>query len=133
VIKKISRTKKYLVQGLALSILSLAPAIAYAHAHMKKSVPEKDAVLDQLPPEIRLEFSEKLETKMSKADVKNSDSNDVVSEKKLSEESKDDLLVVKLSKPSAAGGGHYVVHWKAVSKDSHKMEGHYEFTVRPSK
>jgi methionine-rich copper-binding protein CopC len=117
----------------SVAALLIMPKLSFAHAHLKSSSPAKDAVLEKLPDEIRLEFSEKLEIPMCKVHVKNNDSNDEVSENKPSDDSKGNVLIYKFHKPINAGAGHYLVHWKVVSKDSHKMEGNYEFLVRPSK
>jgi methionine-rich copper-binding protein CopC len=121
------------VPALTLSLLALAPVSSFAHAHMKSSEPKKDAVLEALPAEVRLSFSEKLEPAMSTIEVKNEDANEVVSERKLSEKSGGEVLIAELRKPTNAGAGRYTVKWKAVSKDSHKMNGQFEFTVRPTK
>jgi methionine-rich copper-binding protein CopC len=117
----------------AFGALLFMPQLSLAHAHLKSSSPAKDAVLEKLPEEIRLEFSEKLEISMSKVHVKNNDSNDEVSENKPSDDSKNNVLIYKIHKPINAGAGNYLVNWKVVSKDSHKMEGNYEFLVRPTK
>jgi methionine-rich copper-binding protein CopC len=127
------KMKMRTVQMIAIGLMVLIPEFAFAHAHLKNSEPAKDAMLEKFPAEIRMEFSERLEMAMSKTDVKNAVTNEVVSEDKLSEGSKDNTMIIKLKNPSGAGIGHYIVHWTAVAKNTHKMEGRYEFSVRAKK
>jgi copper resistance protein C len=119
--------------GLIMGLLLASPNLSFAHAHMNSSDPKKDSVVEKLPSEVRLSFTEELEPSMSKIEVKNESSNEVVSEKKLSEQSGGDVLVAKLKSPSKTMAGNYTVKWKAVSKDSHKMTGQFGFKVQSAK
>lgn len=121
------------IAALVLGFLVFAPSTSFAHAHMKSSEPKKDAVLEKLPSEVRITFSEELEPSMSKIEVKNEDAKEEVGERKLSDKSGGEVLVAKLKSTGNTGAGRYTVKWKAVSKDSHKMTGQFEFTVRPTK
>ena len=101
-----------------------------AHAHVQKSVPEKNSTIKASPEAVSIYFSEDLEASMSKVVVKNLTTGEVVSEKTEAGTEKSTLLThLKYTKNEKA---KFEVTWKAVSKDSHTMKGSYNFTVDPS-
>lgn len=111
---------------LALSGLSFS---ARAHTHIQETQPAKETTVKANPENVVIKFSESLETAMSKIEVKNSKTGEIVSEKTMPG-SDDSTLQVHL-KNIKNEKVKYVVSWKAVSKDSHTMKGTYSFTIDP--
>ncbi|KAF1070665.1 MAG: Protein YobA [Pseudomonas citronellolis] len=121
-----SRSSLFACLTLAAALLN-APAV-FAHAHLKSEVPAADSTV-KAPQELRLTFSEGVESKFTKVVIKAADGTTA----KVSgiTNSADDakVLVVNLEQPLAAGT--YTVQWNAVSVDTHKSDGHYSFKVAP--
>ncbi|MBC7690246.1 MAG: copper resistance protein CopC [Methylotenera sp.] len=116
----------------SLAVLCLfLPALALAHAHVKKSDPAKDAVLSAAPKKVSIDFSEDLELAMSKLEVKNSKTGETVCEGKVIAGPSGKNGLERSLKPLKSEKATYEVNWKAVSKDAHKMQGSYKFSVDP--
>jgi methionine-rich copper-binding protein CopC len=112
-------------------MFSIYGARAFAHAHLQEAIPAQNSVVHQAPSEVRLKFSEDLETGLSKIEVKDVDSGILVSSGKSSNGGQDSNTLEVALKPLKKEKSKYRVTWKAVSKDSHKMQGAYEFTFDP--
>ena len=122
--------KNYLMISIFSSLLCSHPLSAFAHAHIKESTPAKDAIVHEAPHEVMIRFSEELESSMSKLEVKNLKTGEIVSEKTVQGGNDKSSLRTSL-KGLKNEKSKYQVLWKAVSKDSHSMKGSYEFTVDP--
>ncbi len=96
---------------------------AQAHAHLLKANPAENAAI-AAPKVIHLEFSEKLEPKFSGVTLMKADGAPVAVISKADGAAIDGAL----DAPLASGG--YMVMWRVVSADGHKMTGQYDFTVR---
>jgi len=115
---------------LFLVSLFLIPQVVFAHAHLKKSDPKANSVVNKVPQKIVLSFSEPLENAMSKVEVKDSAGKAVASGPVTA--STDDPRSVEVAlKEMKESKDTYEVSWKAVSKDTHKMAGSFKFTVEP--
>lgn len=110
----------------------ILPEFVFAHAHLKNAVPEQKSQItqNQVPEAISLEFSENIETAMSKIAVhEGSETGPIVNEGKvLSPDGKKNVIEIALKRPLKSGV--YFVLWKAVSVDTHKMNGKYQFVVK---
>jgi len=120
--------------GIAATVLILFQAgQALAHAHLKSSDPAQNAVVTQAPSVVTLKFSENLELAMSKLEVKEISSGDVVSSGKLSDGGQDkSTMQVSLSSLKNQKS-KYQVSWKAISTDTHRSQGTFEFTYDPQR
>ena len=120
--------------GIAATVLILFQAgQAPAHAHLKSSDPAQNAVVTQAPSVVTLKFSENLELAMSKLEVKEISSGDVVSSGKLSDGGQDkSTMQVSLSSLKKQKS-KYQVSWKAISTDTHRSQGTFEFTYDPQR
>jgi len=129
---KMKKLISTLLPFFALGILGAGNA--FAHAHLESSDPAKDSVVRTMPTTVNLHFSEQLEISMSKLEVKNLDTGKVVSEGKPTYLRDDkSALQIGIKDPTLSGEKtRFEVSWKAVSKDSHKMPGKYEFTFDPA-
>jgi methionine-rich copper-binding protein CopC len=104
---------------------------AFAHAHLQKAEPAQNAVVHVAPAQVTVKFSEELETTMSKLEVKEVASGLVVSTGKVSGGGQGDSTLQISLKPLKKDKAKYQVTWKAVTKDTHKMQGTYNFTYDP--
>jgi copper resistance protein C len=117
------------VRTLALTVAAVVAAAgpAFAHAHLKSSVPAEKAVV-AAPAELDLAFTEGLDLAFSgirligpdRRDVKTGDAMPMDGGK---------ALMVPVSGPLAPGD--YTVEWHVLSVDGHKTNGAYGFTVKP--
>jgi putative copper export protein/methionine-rich copper-binding protein CopC len=107
-----------------LALLACAcPTAADAHAYIDRSQPQQESELMKPPSEIRVRFTEKINTSMSQLRVK--DSSGAVIPGTLTAEG-EEWLVLKIP---ALPNGVYRVEWQVLSVDSHVTEGSYRFTV----
>lgn len=115
---------------IALFALTAAVAVssqAFAHAHLKTSIPVDKASV-AAPSELDLTFTEGLNLKFSAITVTDGDGKPVgLGEGKLTDGDK--TLVVPV--PATLSQGTYKVEWHVLSTDGHKTNGAYSFTVKP--
>ena len=116
------------VAAFIASLLSFAPSPALAHSQLKKSVPAADATVAAGLTEIRLQFNEVVEPRISKVTV-DLKGKPVASEPAASDPNDKTTLVVRFAQPLQAGS--YKVNWQAVSADTHKVKGSFSFQVAP--
>ena len=120
------RMKKLLLIAATASI-ALA-GHAFAHAHLKSSVPAADSTVKQAPSELDLTFSEGLNLKFSGVTVTGPDKT-VVKTGAATLMDGDATLMVPVS--DKLSSGKYTVQWHALSTDGHKTNGSYSFTITP--
>ena len=123
---KHNRTTSILLAGLATSALLLGAGAAQAHAHLVKADPKEDAKVGS-PPKIHLQFSEALEPKLSGVDLMKADGSYLPVDSVVGEK---DRKVIEAAPKNPLAAGTYMVMWHAVSKDGHRTNGSYNFTVR---
>jgi methionine-rich copper-binding protein CopC len=118
------KSKVHMAALLAASASTLMFASgAQAHAHLVKANPGENAAIAP-PKAIHLEFSEKLEPKFSGVTLMKADGAVVAAT------SKADGKVIDSALQAPLAPGSYMVMWRVVSADGHKMTGQYNFTVR---
>lgn len=115
-----------------LSVAAIASLVlsgtAFAHAHLKSSIPADKATVKVSPTELDLTFSEELNLKFTgvvimgpaKTEVKTGTATLMNADKS---------LIVPVSQKLDAGA--YTVEWHALSADGHKTTGNYSFTIAP--
>jgi len=113
--------------GLA-GILFLAQSQAWAHAFLDQSEPKVGSSITSAPAEIKLWFTQNLEPAFSLIEVKDADGNDV--DKKDSHLGTKSKSLLSVSVPPLPPGT-YTVMWHVVSVDTHKTQGHFQFTIKP--
>jgi methionine-rich copper-binding protein CopC len=111
-----------------ISILLLIPQFSYPHAYLIESQPEENAELTESPTIVTLHFLGFLEHLFSKVDVYNSAGSKVSKKTKLMDGEDGSVMGTKLNEDLIAG--EYTVKWKCVSKDGHKQNGSYTFTLK---
>src|SRR5574337_458962 len=110
-----------------LLALLLAGGQAFAHAQLKKSSPAAGATVAP-PSEIRLEFSEGVEPIFSGVILKSTNGASEPLGRPKADPGDDKALIATISRPLSPG--RYSVRWHAVSADTHRTQGTFEFTVK---
>src|SRR5215467_11228553 len=90
---------------------------ALAHAHLVRATPAVGGTVQTPPSEVTLRFNEKLESAFSSVVVRDAAGN----------KSDRTMMRVLLQQPMAPGV--YKVEWKAMSADTHKIDGNFTFKV----
>jgi copper transport protein len=114
-----------IMKAIVLSIvasMALLPASSFAHAHLLRSSPAENAVLDRSPPALTLAFAEPVT--LTAVSIE-------------STQGVKAALKPLPSKPTAEASmplpqlalGHYKINWRAVSDDGHLMSGEIHFMV----
>lgn len=117
-------TKKVLTAVVLMASLA-SISNAFAHAHLKSETPAANSSASGLK-DLRLSFSEGVEAKLTQVTV--TDDGKPVAIKSIETDPSDKkLLIVTPEQPLKPGA--YKVEWHAVSVDTHKSEGNYEFKI----
>jgi copper resistance protein C len=111
----------------AASVLVLAGSMAAdAHAHLVRAIPAAGATVDTAPAEVTLRFNEKLERAFSSVVVRDATGKQV--DKGEGSVDKADRTTMRvLLQPLQPGV--YKVEWRAVSADTHKVNGDFTFMI----
>ena len=110
-----------LKKSVLIGALALLPIVAFAHAHLEKSMPA-DKSKGPAPEHIMLDFSEA--TQLTALTIQKEGSKDA---KKLTLPKKPEKSV-HVDAPSLEPGA-YVLKWRAVGDDKHVQSGEVHFTV----
>jgi len=104
------------------------PVAVSAHAHLLDSEPPANAVLAQSPPQLRLRFSEPIEKKFIRIEVKADAQSLPLTPQSIQWDDLTKTLLVNLPVHQAS---NYQVHWSVLAKDGHAGKGHFSFKVKP--
>ncbi|HXD00784.1 MAG TPA: copper homeostasis periplasmic binding protein CopC [Verrucomicrobiae bacterium] len=100
---------------------------AWAHAFLDHAEPKVGSAVAKAPAEVKIWFTQELEPAFSSLQVTDAQGKEV-DKKDAHLDSKDkSLLVVSVPELPA---GVYTVAWHVVSVDTHKTQGHFEFTIK---
>jgi methionine-rich copper-binding protein CopC len=99
---------------------------ASAHAHLVRATPAAGGTVQAAPTEVMLRFSEKLEPKFSSVIVLDSAGKQVSKGDAIVDKS--DRMVIRASLQPLEPGV-YKVEWRAMSADTHKINGDFTFKV----
>jgi methionine-rich copper-binding protein CopC len=108
--------------------VGLSATAALAHAHLEKQTPAAGSK-GSAPTEIRLKFSEGLELKFSTIALTSSSGASQATGNSTLDPADNSVLIAAV--PGGLKPGVYTVSWRAVSVDTHKTQGSYNFTVAP--
>ncbi|MBV9571881.1 MAG: copper resistance protein CopC [Alphaproteobacteria bacterium] len=112
-------------RGFMATFVCLFVTGASAHAFLQHAQPGADAKLKSAPKELVLNFSEPLEPDFSGVDVMDAAGHGV----EASPATVSGPVITAVLKPLQPG--QYRVKWHAISKDSHRTDGQFTFTVQP--
>jgi methionine-rich copper-binding protein CopC len=120
-IQKIAKASVRITLACAIALASSGAALAHAELH--HASPEAGSTVSEPPHEVALTFTDSLEAAFSSTDVTNS-SGVRVDEGKPQVNGNMIRISLKTLSP-----GSYRVHWRAVSVDTHRIEGSFTFSV----
>jgi methionine-rich copper-binding protein CopC len=126
-LKRIMKT--FLFQRLSLTCIAvlITQSSAWAHAFLDHADPAVGSRISQAPTQVKIWFTQNLEPTFSSVQVQDTRGKEVDKKDAHVDSKKQSLLVVTLPKlPS----GTYTVIWRVVSVDTHKTQGHFEFTIK---
>ncbi len=123
---------KRIFAGLSGTILLLlgASGPAFAHAELRRATPEVGGTVSAPPTEVLVNFSEPLESAFSSVVVRDAVGKRV--DKADVHLDPGDRRTMRVSLPSLAEGT-YIVMWRAVTTDTHRVEGAFIFRIGVSK
>jgi methionine-rich copper-binding protein CopC len=111
------------IPALSLLFLTAGAVAAHAHASLAHASPSAGSTISAAPHEVVLTFTERLEAAFSNLTVTDASGTEVSQGKA---RVNDNTMRISL-KPLNAGT--YKVNWRAVSTDTHKIEGSFTFGV----
>ncbi len=112
---------------LLAAAICLVSHMAFAHAFLDRASPAVGSEVDGPPPALMLTYTEPVEPLFCTVRVTDSSGRRVDEGKLISQ---DDGRILRVTlKPLPPGV--YSVDWQVTSVDTHKTEGHFNFTVRP--
>ncbi|HEY5297892.1 MAG TPA: copper resistance CopC family protein [Verrucomicrobiae bacterium] len=121
--------KRNSIKHLSLaSILFLAlQTHAWAHAFLDHAEPKVGGTVTNSPTEIKIWFTQNLEPAFSTLEVQDAQGKEVDKKDARLDLKNKSLFAVSLPQLPA---GTYTVVWHAVSVDTHKTQGRFEFTIK---
>ncbi|ARP81229.1 hypothetical protein CAL12_10515 [Bordetella genomosp. 8] len=114
---------------IAMAILAVAPQMVWAHAHFVASTPAPGAVVERTPDKLTLRVTEGLEPIYSKLVLLDAAGQTVSTGVSSLVPGDDKTLALPIDRQLAPGV--YTARWQVLSKDGHKTQGSWSFTVRP--
>jgi methionine-rich copper-binding protein CopC len=100
---------------------------AWAHALLDHAEPKVGSTVTDPPAEVKIWFTQGLEPVFSAIEVTDAQGREVDKKDSHLDSKNKALLIVSLAKLPA---GTYTVAWHVVSVDTHKTQGHFEFTIK---
>lgn len=113
--------------SLAAILFLIIQSQAWAHAFLDHSDPKVGSTITSSPAIIKIWFTQSLEPAFSTIDVQDAQGNEV-DKKNTHLDDKDQTLLI-VSVPQLPDGT-YTVTWHVTSVDTHRTQGHFEFTVK---
>src|SRR5580765_2600583 len=118
-----SKTRRFI---LALGLL-LIPAVAWAHAHLKRSDPAAGSRINSPPQAIRFWFTERPELSMTFVSMKDGSGKEITLG--APETDRGDPLSISVPVSQALQAGRYTVSWRTAASDGHPSRGSFSFIV----
>jgi methionine-rich copper-binding protein CopC len=100
---------------------------AWAHAFLAHADPKVGSTVTNSPAQIKIWFTQSLEPVFSSVEVQDAKGKQV-DKKDMHLDDKDKSLMI-ISMPPLPDGT-YTVTWHAVSVDTHRTQGHFQFAVK---
>jgi methionine-rich copper-binding protein CopC len=122
-----SRTSMF--RTISSIVFAMVASTAFAHAQLQKAVPAVGGTVTASPTEIRLMFSEGVEPRFSGIALATEAGVTEPTGKPSVDPADNSVLIAAVAQ--ALKPGVYTVTWHAVSVDTHKTQGSFNFTVTP--
>ena len=100
---------------------------AWAHAFLDHADPKVGSTITKAPDEVKIWFTQELEPAFSAIEVSDAQGKEVDKQDTHLDAKDKSLLIVSLAQLPA---GTYTVAWHVVSVDTHKTQGHFQFTIQ---
>lgn len=100
---------------------------AWAHAFLDHAGPKVGSIVTNSPTEVRIWFTQELEPAFSSIHVQDVQGKEVDKKDVRLDDKNKALLMVSLPKLAP---GVYTVNWHVVSVDTHRTQGHFQFSVK---
>jgi copper transport protein len=104
----------------------LAVSTSFAHAKLVSSTPSAGETVPTSPPSISLEFSVRVQSRMSSITVKDQFGTSIIVGAIIES---DQGKQISVPLPEQLLAGSYRVEWRALSADDHMIDGNFEFSV----
>jgi copper resistance protein C len=127
IILKIMKTNSIQRWILVCALFFALQIQAWAHAFLDHSDPKVGSTVANSPAKVKIWFTQELEPAFSSIEVKNSQDKQV--DKKDAHVDAKDKSLLEVSLPSLPAGT-YTVIWHVISTDTHRTQGHFEFTIK---
>ncbi len=125
--KYIQKLNLFLLAGLILTIFAF-PNYVYAHATPVLYEPENESVIEKVPGQIKIHYSERVDLEASSLEVFGPDGSRV--DKNNASVDPNDPRLFLISIDTSKGDGTYTVSWKVLSRDDgHFSKGAFIFSV----
>jgi copper resistance protein C len=126
--KIMKTTRVYSLHWSLLAILFFAiQSSAWAHAFLDHADPKVGSTVTNSPTEIKIWFTQNLEPVFSSVEVQDAQGNQVDKKDAHLDDKDKSLFIVSVP---LLPDGTYTIIWHAVSVDTHRTQGHFEFTVK---
>ncbi len=122
--KTISTFRRWALIAVLLLVLQTR---AWAHAFLDHADPKVGSAIASSPAEIKLWFTQDIEPAFSSVKVEDARGNEVDKKDTHADPKNKSILAVSLQQLPP---GTYTVTWHVVSVDTHKTQGHFEFTIK---
>jgi copper transport protein len=122
------------INQLAVTVACLAaaltaPASAWAHAALLRTVPEASRTVNSPPTQVELSYTEPVEPRFAIVSVTDKHGTRVTAGSPRRSPSDPDTLLVPLRRVPE---GWYLVYWRVISVDGHPVRGAFTFAVGPN-
>ena len=124
-----SRRGRTVTTLLVLAAALAAPAAAWAHAALLRTVPSASGVVNRPPAHVDLTYSEAVEPRFAIVSVTDAAGHRRTEGVPRRSATDPDTLLVPLSR---LGQGWYLVYWRVISVDGHPVRGAFTFAVGPN-
>lgn len=119
---------KHLIPSAALVLLAGGIAApAWAHAKLQAAEPKAGSTVAAAPTQLRLQFNEALEAPFSKIKLVDARNQVIAPSAVAVDKGNPKMLVATVP---ALASGTYRVQWSTVTRDGHKVNGEYSFSVK---
>ena len=112
---------------LACATFLMLQTPAWAHAFLDHADPKVGSTVTDPPKQVKIWFTQELEPAFSSIEAKDTQGKQVDAKDCRVDTKDKTLLEVTLPQLPA---GTYTVTWHVVSTDTHRTQGHFEFTIK---
>jgi methionine-rich copper-binding protein CopC len=119
--------KKNTIQSLVAILFLTLQTHAWAHAFLDHADPKVGSTVINSPTEIKIWFTQNLEPAFSALEVQDAEGKEVDKKDVHLDDKDKSLFLVSLPQLPT---GTYTVIWHAVSVDTHKTQGRFDFSIK---